>query len=168
MPMHRPLAQLEDISEYSDDEEYGTRKLKFAPEQTKRQRVAPAAAPTPTPLQAHVMHNRPHHGLTSNPRTAGERGAGQGCGSAGGADEGHPQSGGHTARPMPPPPSQPQLKPPAASQPVFKQQPVASQPQFKQPHLPSRVTGAPSASGRGGRAGTASSSRFGALNIKMS
>jgi len=126
VPMHRPLAPLEEISEYSDDEEYGSRRPNCAPEAPKRQRVAPAAAPLPTPLQAHVMNNRP----------------------------------------MPPPPPQPQFKPAAGSLPQFKPA-TASQPQFKQPHLPSRVAGAPAASGRGGRTGPASS-RFGALNIKMS
>jgi len=57
-PMHRPSTPLEDISEYSDDEDAGVRPPQRRSDQTKRQRVAPIASAL-MPLQPYVLSNRP-------------------------------------------------------------------------------------------------------------
>lgn len=57
VPMHRPSTPLEDISEYSDEEDSAMRRPASVPEHTKRQRTAPAVV-APLPLQPHAMNNR--------------------------------------------------------------------------------------------------------------
>jgi serine/threonine protein kinase len=57
VPMHRPSTPLEDISEYSDEEDCVLRRPSSVPEHTKRQRTAAAVA-APLPLQPHAMSNR--------------------------------------------------------------------------------------------------------------
>lgn len=57
VPMYRPSTPLEDISEYSDEEECALRRPASVPEHTKRQRTAPAAAAL-MPLQPHAVGNR--------------------------------------------------------------------------------------------------------------